>query len=139
MIIPGGSVFGGTGQSVFGGQSVGQSAFGTQASPGQSAFGTQASTGQSVFGTQSGSTPSQSGFGTQSTFGPRPNQAASSQATTATPASQTAGATATSSGPKTSLYTPMEELTPAEKEQFMADKFTLGKIPTRPPPKELCF
>lgn len=38
-----------------------------------------------------------------------------------------------------SMYTPMESLTAAELEQYQAQKFTLGKIPTRPPPKELCF
>ncbi|PIK43341.1 putative nucleoporin-like protein 2 [Apostichopus japonicus] len=34
-------------------------------------------------------------------------------------------------------YTPISELTAEEKEQFEAPSFTLGKIPTRPPPLEL--
>ena len=38
-----------------------------------------------------------------------------------------------------SMYTPMESLSASELEQYQAQKFTLGKIPTRPPPKELCF
>ncbi|XP_036356774.1 nucleoporin NUP42-like [Octopus sinensis] len=37
------------------------------------------------------------------------------------------------------IYTPFEDLTPPELEQYQAQKFILGKIPTRPPPKELCF
>ena len=148
LYVLGGSVFGGTGQSVFGGQSASLSPFATQPASGQSAFGTQATTVQSAFGTQSTpnqsafgtqQTVNQSGFGTQGTFGTQPIATGTSQASTAAPANQTTGATATNSGPKTSLYTPMEELAAAEKEQFMADKFTLGKIPTRPPPKELCF
>ncbi len=35
------------------------------------------------------------------------------------------------------VYTPLSELTPEEKEWFEADTFTIGKIPTRPPPIEL--
>lgn len=35
-------------------------------------------------------------------------------------------------------YTPKDQLTSEELAEFMADKFTLGKIPERPPPKELC-
>lgn len=34
-------------------------------------------------------------------------------------------------------YTPISDLTAEEKEQFEAKSFTLGKIPTRPPPVEL--
>lgn len=37
------------------------------------------------------------------------------------------------------IYTPLANLTPPELEQYQAQKFILGKIPTRPPPKELCF
>ncbi|GAB1599746.1 nucleoporin-like protein 2 [Argonauta hians] len=37
------------------------------------------------------------------------------------------------------IYTPLANLTPLELEQYQAQKFVLGKIPTRPPPKELCF
>lgn len=35
------------------------------------------------------------------------------------------------------MYTPLSELTNEEREQFEAEKFTLGKIPLRPPPREL--
>ena len=37
-----------------------------------------------------------------------------------------------------SMYTPMSELTEEEKNEFSEEKFTLGKIPVRPPPKEMC-
>ena len=37
------------------------------------------------------------------------------------------------------IYTPMEQLTEAEKAAFLAPEFELGNVPTRPPPKELCF
>lgn len=40
--------------------------------------------------------------------------------------------------PPSSVYTPLDELNEMEKSQFLADTFTLGKIPERPPPKELC-
>ncbi|XP_022083453.1 nucleoporin-like protein 2 [Acanthaster planci] len=40
--------------------------------------------------------------------------------------------------PQTSTYTPLNELTAEEKEQFKAQSFMLGKVPTRPPPIELC-
>ncbi|XP_055703799.1 uncharacterized protein LOC129802189 [Phlebotomus papatasi] len=36
------------------------------------------------------------------------------------------------------LYSKMEELTPQDLEAFRADSFELGKIPTVPPPAELC-
>lgn len=35
-------------------------------------------------------------------------------------------------------YTPSAELDPADKEQYLAESFTLGKIPVRPPPVEYC-
>lgn len=41
--------------------------------------------------------------------------------------------------PTGSLYTPIDKLTSEELEQFKASTFTLGKIPTKPPPRELCF
>ena len=37
-----------------------------------------------------------------------------------------------------SIYTQLDDLTEEEKEQFSAVKFELGKIPLRPPPKEMC-
>ena len=36
-------------------------------------------------------------------------------------------------------YTPIDQLTPEELEAFQAPTFTLGHIPTKPPPKELVF
>uniref|UniRef100_A0A1E1XTE8 Nucleoporin NUP42 n=1 Tax=Amblyomma sculptum TaxID=1581419 RepID=A0A1E1XTE8_AMBSC len=36
------------------------------------------------------------------------------------------------------LYTPEEDLTTEEKEQFLAQHFTPGKIPLRPPPRQYC-
>jgi len=38
---------------------------------------------------------------------------------------------------ESSVYTPAEKLTAEERTQFEAATFTLGKIPTRPPPREL--
>ncbi|XP_067118152.1 nucleoporin NUP42-like [Centruroides vittatus] len=38
-----------------------------------------------------------------------------------------------------SKYTEVSQLSKMEKEQFMAPKFVLGMIPTKPPPIELCY
>jgi hypothetical protein len=35
------------------------------------------------------------------------------------------------------MYTPLSELTKEEVDAFKAKSFVLGKIPTRPPPREL--
>lgn len=37
------------------------------------------------------------------------------------------------------IYTSLEKLSNQDKEQFSASTFTLGKIPTMPPPQALCF
>ncbi|GFT00662.1 hypothetical protein NPIL_303711 [Nephila pilipes] len=37
------------------------------------------------------------------------------------------------------IYSPLEKLSNQDKEQFSASTFTLGKIPTMPPPQALCF
>ncbi len=37
-----------------------------------------------------------------------------------------------------SCYTPDSELTAEEKAEFALARFTLGRIPERPPSKELC-
>ncbi len=37
---------------------------------------------------------------------------------------------------KSTLYTPIDQLTAEERQQFEAPKFTLGKIPMKPPPRE---
>lgn len=46
---------------------------------------------------------------------------------------------AVSSDTKSGAYTPLENLTESERAQFSSQTFTLGKIPSRPPPMELCF
>lgn len=42
-----------------------------------------------------------------------------------------------SSAPDNALFTPRDQLTKEELEQFQSQKFTLGKIPLKPPPVEL--
>ena len=37
------------------------------------------------------------------------------------------------------FYTPLDQLTAEEKAKFESLEFELGLVPTRPPPKELCF
>ena len=37
------------------------------------------------------------------------------------------------------FYTPLEELTDQERAAFQCSEFELGCVPTRPPPKDLCF
>ena len=37
------------------------------------------------------------------------------------------------------FYTPLDQLTDQERAAFSAAEFELGMVPTRPPPKELCF
>ena len=36
------------------------------------------------------------------------------------------------------FYTPLDQLASEELEAYKADAFVLGKVPVRPPPKELC-
>lgn len=45
--------------------------------------------------------------------------------------------TSQTTAPKSSTYTPLDQLSSDEKAAFQAPKFVLGKIPTRPPPREL--
>ena len=54
-----------------------------------------------------------------------------------TPVSETAPLPALPEQPRTSIYTPLSELTTEERAQFESPRFTLGKIPTKPPPREL--
>ena len=37
------------------------------------------------------------------------------------------------------IWTPLDQLTEAEKAAYLAPEFELGNVPTRPPPKEWCF
>ena len=77
---------------------------------------------QNVFG---GGTPSTFGSATPSTFGSAPTSfGGPTHATQPTDSANT-------------VYTPMDKLTKEEREQFEAATFTLGRIPTRPPPREL--
>ncbi|XP_074656336.1 nucleoporin NUP42-like [Tubulanus polymorphus] len=64
-------------------------------------------------------------------FGNVPSQNAS-----AASSSSTTVATATGGCSRVAFYTPLSELTDAEKQQYMADKFTIGCIPVKPPPRE---
>lgn len=57
---------------------------------------------------------------------------------TATPAQPGAGTLSPSGNLAKQAYTPMESLKAAERKQFSAEHFTLGEIPIRPPPKQLC-
>ncbi|XP_066271855.1 nucleoporin NUP42-like [Branchiostoma lanceolatum] len=54
-------------------------------------------------------------------------------------ATNTAAATGqTAAGTDDIRYTPTDKLTPEELEQFKAATFTIGRVPTRPPPREFC-
>lgn len=37
------------------------------------------------------------------------------------------------------IWTPLDQLTEAEKAAYLGPEFELGCVPTRPPPKEWCF
>ncbi|KAK6186801.1 hypothetical protein SNE40_006072 [Patella caerulea] len=144
---PAGSIFGATPSSA--GSIFGQSAtFGQTAAPtpatgtvfGQSQGQSQPSSNPFTTNpaTQSGSLFGSTGFGATGTgstgstiFG---NSAAPSGGglfgkgqTTPDPLSNT----------KNTVYTPMDQLTADEKAQFEADHFTLGRVPVKPPPREL--
>ena len=41
-------------------------------------------------------------------------------------------------GPSYSAYSAMDELNGEEMNEFKSDEFTMGRIPSRPPPRELC-
>ncbi|CAH1773403.1 unnamed protein product [Owenia fusiformis] len=87
------------------------------------AFGTPNPSASGVFGggqTTASVASSQSALPITSTSSVTP----AAQATTAVNASK--------------IYTPMDQLTSAEKEQFESQKFSLGNIPIRPPANEFC-
>ncbi|XP_070534282.1 nucleoporin NUP42-like [Ptychodera flava] len=110
-------------------------------------FGTPTAGNTGLFGAQPTS-GSIGGFGNAQTASPKSTFGgfgSSSAPQTSLFASTNAGqsligaspAAANVSGTHTSkLYTDISALTAQEKEQFEAKSFTLGKIPTRPPPKE---
>lgn len=119
-------------RTVFG-QPVPQTGLFGQNSPfGGTGFSTPQSTGAASSNLFQTSTPTTSLFGKSITAVPPESFGAT--------ASPIQGQTTTqASGETTSVYTPMDKLTADEIEQFRAPTFTLGKIPTKPPPKELCF
>jgi nucleoporin-like protein 2 len=92
-------------------------------------FGHNTGATASVFGSNATTTPT--GLGTNP-FGSPSNQTTSTSAPGA--AFQTPAA-----AEESRTYTPMDRLTAEELAEFQATHFTLGKIPTKPPPKELCF
>lgn len=116
-----------------------QSGFAAQGAP--SGFGSNPSPGASVFGpgafggNTAGNPESPSvfgGAGTSSVFGGAPATSSVFGAPAASPASP--GTT----NYDRSIYTPIEELSESDLEQFRAPTFTLSKLPLVPPPKELC-
>ncbi|KAK3088881.1 hypothetical protein FSP39_024958 [Pinctada imbricata] len=112
------------------------SAFG--ATPSQGLFSAGAS--QSPFGSGASASPSPFGSGANSTSSvgfSKPN-------TSGTGAFRQSNASGASGQPSESdvtstVYTPIDKLTPKELAEFKAPHFTLGNLPTKPPPKELCF
>ncbi|KAI0207819.1 hypothetical protein LSAT2_007562 [Lamellibrachia satsuma] len=148
------NTFGSAGSELFG-KSGASSVFGGGTATGQQTgglFGKPASTGQtSTFG---GAQPIFGGSGgtfggsAQSAFGGTTAQDLSTQSTFGGTAQSTFGSAQTSFGgqlsqatqpsiEESSLYMPMDKLTKEERAQFEATTFSLGKIPTRPPPREL--
>ncbi|XP_062590060.1 nucleoporin NUP42-like [Saccostrea cucullata] len=134
----------------FGAGGFGTSSFGAQPSafPNPNPFG-----GSTVmplaFGNNTTKSPSM--FDNSSTNSPASASSSSgfqSQGTNVFGSSQTVGhntgASASFQSPQpvsveSNTYTPMDKLTAEELAEFQATHFTLGKIPTKPPPKELCF
>ncbi|KAK3910923.1 Nucleoporin-like protein amo1 [Frankliniella fusca] len=86
-----------------------------------STFGGAATASPSVFG----GAPQSNTQSTSSIFG--------GMASMQNPSAQSANISV-----NTTLYTAISQLTDEERAQFEADTFTAGKIPCRPPPKELC-
>ena len=111
------ATFGGA-QPIFGGSS------GTFGGSAASAFGA-APLGSAVQGS--------SGAAAQNVFGASQQGAFGSAQTSFGGTSQPVQPPAMES----SVYTPADKLTAEERAQFEAATFTLGKIPTRPPPREL--
>ncbi|XP_041347162.1 nuclear pore complex protein Nup98-Nup96-like, partial [Gigantopelta aegis] len=109
----GGGTFGGSPQASPGPSAAGQG-IGSPASPPSGLFGRPVTTATGA-STQGQTTPQ---IGGRSLFG----------AAAATPQQQ--------EGSRSTVYTPLDQLTEEEKAQFRAPAFTLGKVPMRPPPRE---
>lgn len=103
------------------GKPADSSPFGASGSPFQTStpFGQTSAPAKNVFGSSVTAVPADSGAGASSIQGNKPVQASQSGETT--------------------IYTPLQKLTSEELEQFKAPTFSLGFIPTKPPPRELCF
>lgn len=141
------------GQSTLGQSQTGQAnLFGQPAPFGQdqtqtqkSLFGKPADSGGASFNIQQVSTgASGSVFQTSSSFGQpsEPSKNMFGQPVAVAPPDSGAQAqrhAQESQQGETTVYTPLSKLTPEELERFKAPTFSLGFIPTRPPPRELCF
>ncbi|XP_041104925.1 nucleoporin NUP42 isoform X2 [Polyodon spathula] len=93
------------------------------------------------FGSSSGfgaPSSSSSGFGGSFGFG-GPSSASSVSGSSSVPSANVLGSTSTgaSSAASGKLFTPQGELTAEELKEFREKRFTLGKIPLKPPPVEL--
>ncbi|XP_078094826.1 nucleoporin NUP42-like [Mustelus asterias] len=119
----------------------------TSSTPGTSVFGTSAPFGSNPTTASTGfgsSAPTSSVFGstvttTTNTFGSNattPTNVFGSSAVSASP-SQNISVSNNSVSGYDKLYTPRTELSAEDLQEFEAKKFTLGRIPLRPPPIEL--
>lgn len=123
---------------LFGKPSPSTGLFGQEASqaPKQSLFGSSVSS-PFAFGSAVPSTPfGQSSAQPKTLFGPSTTAEVPEPALAPTAPVQAADNAAQQT---LSTYTPVDKLTSQELEQFKAPTFVLGSIPTKPPPKELCF
>ncbi|XP_045189893.2 nucleoporin NUP42-like [Mercenaria mercenaria] len=114
--------------TLFGKPAAGSSPFSTP----QTSAGTSGSLFQTSTPFGQSSAPARNLFGHSVTVVPPESQSGASSAAENKPVQ------ATASGETNSVYTSIDKLTPEELEQFRAPTFTLGFIPTRPPPRELC-
>lgn len=139
------NVFGGQTQNAFGSvavqqpqaSDVGSGIFGTNASlqPTSTSFGFQSESAQTTIQSQlafaTKNHPQPSTFGTNTTHGFQAQQNSSQ--------SLLIGASVTAAAIESTVYSKIENLSPDDLERFKANTFELGKIPTVPPPRELCI
>ncbi|XP_019555250.3 nuclear pore complex protein Nup98-Nup96-like [Aedes albopictus] len=117
------------------------SPFSASAAPQQNLFQQQATTAPPPFG-QAVQPSSQ-----QSLFLPAPQPATTTQSPFGSaPTAGAFGAAATQQAPamvapsqSATVYSRVEDLTKEQLDAFAADRFELGKIPTAPPPREMCM
>ncbi|XP_014673413.1 PREDICTED: nucleoporin-like protein 2 [Priapulus caudatus] len=147
VVPPSASVFGKPAQSLFpaGGATAGTSLFGqgTFASSTATTLGLQTSPQQrpSLLGSPPVA-PGNAGFGSQQPGGVPSLFGQATATTTAAPFSRSGFGAASprqegAPAAGEDSYTPLDRLTAAELEQYRGEKFASGKIPTRPPPREL--